>query len=886
MTISVSTFVNVGERTNVTGSAKFRRLITEGDYAEAVSVARQQVENGAQVIDINMDEGLLDSVEAMTTFMRLIATEPDVARVPVMIDSSKWEVIEAGLKNTQGKAIVNSISMKEGEEKFLEQARLCQSYGAAVVVMAFDEEGQADTADRKVEICTTAYNLLVDRLGFAPEDIIFDPNIFAVATGIEEHNDYAVAFIEATQRIRETLPGCHVSGGLSNVSFSFRGNEPVRRAMHSVFLYHAVRAGMNMGIVNAGQLDIYDDIEPELRELVEDVILNRRADSTDRLLEAAEKFRGDGKGPARTRDLSWRDGDVKERLSHALVHGLNEWIIEDTEEARLLVDRPLNVIEGPLMDGMNVVGDLFGAGKMFLPQVVKSARVMKQAVAHLLPFIEDEKAAAGQIDESNGKVIMATVKGDVHDIGKNIVGVVLQCNGYEVIDLGVMVPCEKILEAAREHDADIIGLSGLITPSLDEMVFVASEMQRQEIKTPLLIGGATTSPAHTAVKIDPAIDVAPVIHVLDASRAVGVVAKLLSDETRDEFASEVKTDLAKIRERRLAARSAKARLPLEKARKNAWTFDWDNYTPPKPSFLGTKKFTPSVEDLIEYIDWTPFFFTWELKGSYPAILSDPNRGEAARNLFDDAQRMLTRIVDEKLLQPRAVCGFWPANRMGDDVVLYEDETRAARRATLYGLRQQAAKDNDRPHLCQYDFVAPCGYEDFVGGFAVTAGENEALLAGFAAENDDYSSILFKALSDRLAEAAAEWLHREVRREQWGYSPTESFTGDELIAEAYDGIRPAPGYPSQPEHSEKRTLFQLLDAQEAAGICLTNSFAMMPASSVSGFYLSHPESTYFAVGRILRDQVVDYADRKGWTVAEAERALGPILDYTPAISSAA
>jgi 5-methyltetrahydrofolate--homocysteine methyltransferase len=873
-----STFVNVGERTNVTGSAKFRRLITDGDYAEAVSIARQQVENGAQVIDVNMDEGLLDSVEAMTVFLRLIATEPDVARVPVMIDSSKWDVIEAGLKNVQGKAIVNSISMKEGEEVFLRHARLCQAYGAAVVVMAFDEKGQADTIDRKVSICTRAYHLLVDQIDFAPEDIIFDPNIFAVATGIEEHNNYAVDFIEATRIIRANLPGCQVSGGLSNVSFSFRGNETVRRAMHSVFLYHAVKAGMGMGIVNAGQLDIYDDIEPELRDLVEDVILNRRADSTDRLLEAAERYRSQGGGPARTRDLSWREGCVNERLSHALVHGLNEWIVEDTEEARQHAERPLHVIEGPLMDGMNVVGDLFGDGKMFLPQVVKSARVMKQAVAHLIPFIEEEKAMSGLAGRSNGKVVMATVKGDVHDIGKNIVGVVLQCNGYEVIDLGVMVSCETILEAALAENADIIGLSGLITPSLDEMVFVAAEIERQKIKIPLLIGGATTSPAHTAVKIDPVISVAPVVHVVDASRAVGVVAQLLSPEKKHGFADDVRCDLAKIRERRLAARSVKKRLTLEAARANAWTCDWDQYQPPKPSFLGTRCFTPTVETLIDYIDWTPFFFTWELKGSYPAILSDPRRGEAARNLFDDAKLMLKRIVGERLLQPRAVCGFWPANRAGDDAVLFTDDTRQTGLETFFGLRQQAAKTNDRPHLCQFDFLAPTGQDDYLGGFAVTAGDNQALIEEFESEKDDYSSILFKALADRLAEAAAEWLHERVRKEYWGYSPNENYSSDELVAESYAGIRPAPGYPSQPEHSEKLTLFKLLDAGDAAGISLTNSFAMAPASSVSGLYLSHPESTYFAVGRIMKDQVEDYARRKRWTLAEAERALAPILDY--------
>lgn len=885
MSLPVPTFVNVGERTNVTGSARFRRLITDGDYAEAISVARQQVENGAQIIDINMDEGLLDSVEAMTTFLRLIAGEPDVARVPIMIDSSKWEVIEAGLKNVQGKAIVNSISMKEGEAPFIEQAHQCLAYGAAVVVMAFDETGQAETADRKFEICRRAYDILVDTVGFPPEDIIFDPNIFAVATGIEEHNDYAVAFIEATRRIRENLPGCHVSGGLSNISFSFRGNETVRRAMHSVFLYHAIRAGMDMGIVNAGQLDIYDEIDPELRELVEDVILNRRDDATDRLLEAAERYRGQGGGKSVVRDMSWREAPVGDRLKHALVHGINEFIVEDTEEARLASERPLHVIEGPLMDGMNVVGDLFGDGKMFLPQVVKSARVMKQAVAHLIPFMEKEKAEAGSTARSAGKVVLATVKGDVHDIGKNIVGVVLQCNGYEVVDLGVMVPCETILKTAADEEADIIGLSGLITPSLDEMVFIASEMERQAISTPLLIGGATTSPAHTAVKIDPAINSAPVVHVLDASRAVGVVSKLLSDD-RDSYAGEVKQDLARIRERRLAARSAKARLPLERARSNAWDCDWSAHQPPAPTFTGTRTLEPDLATLIRYIDWTPFFFTWELKGSYPAILDDPHRGEAARNLFADARAMLTRIVDEGLLRPRAVIGFWPANRRGDDAVLFADETRDRVTDTFFGLRQQAAKSNDLPHLSQFDFLAPDGHADWLGGFAVTAGDNPELIASFEAEKDDYSSILFKALSDRLAEACAEWLHEQVRREHWGYAPAEAFSNDALIAEAYDGIRPAAGYPSQPDHTEKATLFRLLDAQNAAGIGLTNSFAMTPASSVSGLYLSHPDSHYFAVGRILRDQVEDYARRKACTLEEAERMLMPILDYVPGVPSAA
>ncbi len=877
MTPAVSTFVNVGERTNVTGSARFRRLITEGNYADAVAVARQQVENGAQIIDVNMDEGLLDSVEAMTTFLRMIAGEPDVARVPLMIDSSKWEVIEAGLQNVQGKAIVNSISLKEGEAPFVEQARKCLSYGAAVVVMAFDETGQAETAERKFEICKRAYEILVHQIGFPPEDIIFDPNIFAVATGIEEHNDYAVAFIEATKRIRSELPGCHVSGGLSNISFSFRGNEPVRRAMHSVFLYHAIRAGMDMGIVNAGQLDIYDEIEPSLRELVEDVILNRREDSTDRLLEAAERYRDQGGGAQKVRDLSWREAPVSDRLRHALVHGINEFIIEDTEEARLENARPLHVIEGPLMDGMNVVGDLFGEGKMFLPQVVKSARVMKQAVAHLIPFMEEEKAAKGEALSSAGKVVMATVKGDVHDIGKNIVGVVLQCNGYEVIDLGVMVPSEKILETALTEKADIIGLSGLITPSLDEMVFVAQEMERQKIDIPLLIGGATTSPAHTAVKIDPVIDIAPVIHVLDASRAVGVVSNLLG-ESVDLYTQKNRQELAKIRQRRLAARAAKSRLPLEAARANAWTTDWFSYTPPKPAFTGVKHFDIPLKELVDYIDWTPFFFTWEIKGSYPSILDDPNKGEAARSLHADAKAMLARIVKENWLQPKGVIGFWPAQRDGDDAVLYTDETRSDVLERFYGLRQQAAKTNDLPHLSQFDFLAPIGSQpDWLGGFAVSAGENPAKDREFAAAQDDYSGIMFKALSDRLAEAAAEWLHQEVRRTHWGYAPDEVFSNAELIAEAYAGIRPAAGYPSQPDHSEKRTLFKLLEAPERVGISLTNSFAMTPASSVSGLYLSHPDSHYFAVGRIRSDQVDDYAARKGWTLAEAERALAPILD---------
>jgi len=879
-TPSRAVFVNVGERTNVTGSARFKKLIKEGDYPTALDVARQQVDAGAQVIDVNMDEGLLDSKQAMTTFLNLIATEPDIARVPVMIDSSKWEVIEAGLKCVQGKAIVNSISLKEGEDSFREQAQACLAYGAAVVVMAFDEQGQADTKERKVEICERAYNILVDELGFPPEDIIFDPNIFAVATGIEEHNDYANAFIEATREIRKRLPGAHISGGVSNISFSFRGNEPVRQAMHSVFLYHAVRAGMDMGIVNAGQLEIYDEIEPKLRELVEDVILNRRDDATERLLEAAEAYRDTGEAEEKAA-AEWRSLPVAERLKHALIKGIDEFVVDDTEEARQAAERPLHVIEGPLMDGMNVVGDLFGEGKMFLPQVVKSARVMKKAVAHLFPYMEAEREAAGLEKESNGLVIMATVKGDVHDIGKNIVGVVLQCNGYDVVDLGVMVPPEKILEAAREHKADIIGLSGLITPSLDEMVFLASEMEREGFDLPLLIGGATTSPAHTAVKIEPAYGKAPVIHVHDASRAVGVVSKLLSGTQRQPYWEEVQANYARIRETRARTQGNRRRVSLEDARKRAFDADATGHEPVKPLKPGLTTIDDvRLADLRDYIDWTPFFLSWEMKGSYPAIFDDPNRGEAARALFDDAQAMLDKMVAEDWLKPRGVVGLWPARRKGDDIEVFSDETCTARAATFFGLRQQAEKDGENPYLSVYDFVRS-DVTDWVGGFAVTSGDTEDSIAQrFQKANDDYSAILFQALADRFAEAFAEYLHERVRKEIWGYAKDEKLSTDELVREAYAGIRPAPGYPAQPDHTEKDTLFDLLEATKRTGIKLTESRAMYPAASVSGLYLGHPDSFYFAVGRIMRDQVEDYAARKGWSVEEAEKALAPVLGYEP------
>ena len=880
-------FINVGERTNVTGSAKFRKLIEANDYQAALSVARAQVENGAQILDVNMDEGLLDSEAAMTTFMNLIATEPDISRVPMMIDSSKWSVIEAGLKCVQGKAIVNSISLKEGEESFLEHARKVMRYGAAVVVMAFDEEGQADTADRKVAICERAYKILTEKIGFAPEDIIFDPNIFAVATGIEEHNNYGLAYIEAARRIKEKMPLVHISGGVSNLSFAFRGNEPVREAMHSVFLYHAIQAGMDMGIVNAGQLALYDDIDPELRELCEDVILNRRDDATDRLLEAAPKFKGDGSGQKNVKDLSWRETDVQQRLTHSLVHGINDYIEADTEEARQKADKPLEVIEGPLMAGMNVVGDLFGAGKMFLPQVVKSARVMKQAVAYLQPYLEAEKRASGLVEmPPKGKIVMATVKGDVHDIGKNIVGVVLQCNNYEVIDLGVMVPAAKILETAKREKADMIGLSGLITPSLDEMCFVAAEMEREGFDCPLLIGGATTSRVHTAVKISPNYEKGQAIYVLDASRAVGVVSKLLSATERSIYEGEIRNEYVKVREAHVRNEAAKRRITLSAARANRFAADWKGYTPPRPSFLGVKSFADyDLAELVPYIDWTPFFQAWELPGRYPAILKDNKVGSEAQKLFNDAQALLKRMVAEKWLKGAGVVGFWPANSVGDDVELFTGEDRKTRLAMLHTLRQQIARDpsRDRAHTALADFVAPkeTGLADYIGGFAVTTGlgEEEALKTRIPA-TDDYSRIIVKALADRLAEAFAERLHERVRRELWGYGAAEKLSKDELMGEKYRGIRPAPGYPAQPDHTEKATLWTLMDVEARTGIALTESYAMWPGSSVSGVYYAHPDSHYFGVGKVERDQVEDYARRKGWTVEEAERWLAPVLNYDP------
>ena len=877
-------FVNIGERTNVTGSAKFKKLVVEGDYAAALSVARQQVEAGAQVIDINMDEGLLDSKRAMVTFLNLIASEPDIARVPIMIDSSKWEVIEAGLKCVQGKAIVNSISLKEGEEKFLQQARLCQRYGAAVVVMAFDEVGQADTADRKVEICERAYNTLVDKVGFAPEDIIFDPNIFAVATGIEEHDNYAVDFIEATRRIKQLLPYARVSGGVSNVSFSFRGNEPVRRAIHSVFLYHAINAGMDMGIVNAGDLPVYDDIDAELREAVEDVILNRKpkggGSQTERLVDLAPKYKGE-KGAEKVVDLAWRNAPVAERLSYALVHGNTEFIIADTEEARLQAERPLHVIEGPLMSGMNVVGDLFGAGKMFLPQVVKSARVMKQAVAYLMPFMEAEKE--GKPREAAGKILMATVKGDVHDIGKNIVGVVLQCNNYEVIDLGVMVPADRILDEAEKHKVDVVGLSGLITPSLDEMVFVAAEMERRGFDIPLLIGGATTSRTHTAVKIEPAYHRGSTTYVLDASRAVGVVSNLLSPTEREKTVAATRAEYIRVREQFARGQEVKARTSLADARARRFAIDWPAYAAPKPTFIGTRTFAPyDLKDLVKYIDWSPFFASWELIGRYPQILEDDVVGEAARSLYADAREMLDKIVAENWFEARGVVGLWPANAEGDDVVVYADENRDREIGRLHTLRQQMAKTEGKANLALADFVAPVGAgADYVGGFAVTAGHGEdEIVARFKAAGDDYSAIMASALADRLAEAFAEALHHKVRTELWGYAPDEGFDAEALIGEKYQGIRPAPGYPAQPDHTEKDTLFRLLDTEAETGITLTESFAMSPGAAVSGLYFGHPQAHYFGVGKIDRDQVEDYARRKGWEVAKAERWLSPILNYDP------
>src|SRR6476646_6150424 len=883
-------FVNIGERTNVTGSAKFRKLVTAGDYTAALQVARDQVANGAQIIDVNMDEGLLDSEAAMRTFLNLVAAEPDIARVPVMVDSSKFAVIEAGLKCVQGKPVVNSISMKEGVEKFIHEAQIARRHGAAVVVMAFDEAGQADTFARKTEICKRPYEIIIEKQDFPPEDIIFDPNIFAIATGLEEHNNYGVDFIEAARWIRQNLPHAHISGGVSNLSFSFRGNEPVREAMHSVFLYHAIHAGMDMGIVNAGQMIVYDDIDPELRQTCEDVILNRDPGASERLLALAEKFRGKEK-QTREQDLAWREWPVDKRLSHALVHGITEFIETDTEDARKVAERPLNVIEGPLMAGMNIVGDLFGDGKMFLPQVVKSARVMKQAVAYLMPFMEEEKArnqAAGIKGDgrsSAGKIVLATVKGDVHDIGKNIVGIVLQCNNYEVIDLGVMVPAVKIIETAKAEGADIIGLSGLITPSLDEMSFMAGELERQGLTVPLLIGGATTSRVHTAVKIDPNYRGGPVVHVNAASRAVGVASSLMSPDKRDAYAAEVRAEYAKISAAHFRAQADKKRLKLADARANAVTIDFAKTPPKQPAFLGIKSFDAyDLAELAEYIDWTPFFQTWELAGRFPAILDDAKVGEVARSLYADARKMLDLIIKEKWFTARATIGFWPANAKGDDIVLYADESRTRTIATLHTLRQQLEKREGRFNAALSDFVAPAttGVPDYVGGFVVTAGIGEDIVADrFKNANDDYSSILCKALADRLAEAFAERMHLRVRTEFWNYAPDEALTPEQLILEQYQGIRPAPGYPAQPDHTEKATLFSLLDAENTAGVKLTENYAMWPGSSVSGLYFSHPESFYFGVGKIERDQVEDYAARKGWSVAEAERWLAPVLNYIPA-----
>ncbi|THH38642.1 methionine synthase [Aliishimia ponticola] len=879
-------FVNVGERTNVTGSARFRKLITNRDYAAALDVARDQVENGAQIIDVNMDEGLIDSRQAMIDFLNLIAAEPDIARVPIMIDSSKWEVIEAGLKCVQGKPVVNSISLKEGEAAFIEQATLCLAYGAAVVVMAFDENGQADTLERKIEICARAYRVLTEKVGFPPEDIIFDPNVFAVATGIEEHDNYGVDFIEATRWIRQNLPHAHVSGGVSNLSFSFRGNEPVREAMHAVFLYHAIQAGMDMGIVNAGQLAVYDQIDPDLRDACEDVVLNRtpaKGTPTENLLDIAERYRGTGR-EEKQRDLAWRDWPVEKRLEHALVNGLTEFVDEDTEAARQAADRPLDVIEGPLMAGMNVVGDLFGAGKMFLPQVVKSARVMKQAVAVLLPYMEAEKDGGR---EAAGRVLMATVKGDVHDIGKNIVGVVLACNNYEIIDLGVMVPPQKILEEAKAHDVDVIGLSGLITPSLDEMVHLAAEMERVGFDIPLLIGGATTSKVHTAVKIAPQYQRSQAIYVTDASRAVGVVSALLSQTRRDGYIAEIRTEYDEVAARHEAAERAKQRLPLAAARANAMQIDWTGYHVPAPQFIGPRPVEDwDLAEIARYIDWTPFFQTWELKGVYPRILEHETYGAAAKSLFADAQAMLERIIDEGWFVPRAVVGFWPANREGDDIRLFADTARSATLNRLHTLRQQTSKRGDRPNLALADFVAPPGVEDYVGGFVVTTGPEEIAIAEkFEAAGDDYSAIMVKALADRFAEAMAEMLHQRVRRDFWGYAPKEAFAPADLIGEPYRGIRPAPGYPAQPDHTEKTTLFQLLEAEKHTGVSLTDSMAMWPGASVSGLYIGHPEAYYFGVAKVERDQVEDYAARKGMEIAEVERWLAPVLNYRPGKSPA-
>ncbi len=881
-------FVNVGERCNVTGSAIFRRLIEADDYAAAVEVARNQVDNGAQIIDVNMDEGMLDSEKAIVRFLDLIASEPDVTRLPVMIDSSKWSVIEAGLQCVQGKAVVNSISLKEGEEAFIEQAQLVRDYGAAVIVMAFDEKGQADSVERKVAICKRSYQILTDVVGFEAADIIFDPNIFAIATGIEEHASYGLDFIEATRQIKTALPGVLVSGGVSNVSFSFRGNNVVREAIHSVFLYHAIRAGMDMGIVNAGQLAIYEDLPRDLRDGVEDVVLNRREDATERLLDIAVNYKGQASGSkSRAQDLSWRELAVDKRLEHALVHGIDEYVIADTEEARLAADRPLAVIEGPLMAGMNVVGDLFGAGKMFLPQVVKSARVMKKAVGHLLPYIEHEKDG---VASSNGKIVMATVKGDVHDIGKNIVGVVLQCNNFEVIDLGVMVSCEKILDVARREGASIIGLSGLITPSLDEMVHVASEMQRQKFDLPLLIGGATTSPAHTAVKIEPNYE-GPVVYVKDASRAVGVAQALIEPGTRDAFVAKTRDDNNRRRERHASKSRLSPQLSLLEARERRHRCDWDNYVPPVPTFTGTQIFADIGLDVLRnYIDWMPFFNAWEFHGKFPGILSDAKVGEAATSLFSDATAMLDRIVRERWLQAKAVVGIFPAHCDDyDDLLVYGDESRASAAMRLCHLRQQRLKPEGQAQNCLADFVAPAesGLADFVGAFAVTAGIGiDEHVERFERDHDDYSAIILKALADRLAEASAEYLHERVRRDLWAYADDEQLSSDELIAEKYRGIRPAPGYPACPDHTEKAKLWELLDVEASIGLRLTESFAMYPTAAVSGFYFSHPDARYFSVGKIDRDQVESYAERKGLTMSEAEKWLAPNLGYAPRAANAA
>jgi len=874
---SDSLFVNVGERTNVTGSARFKRLVLEDEYDTALTVAREQVENGAQIIDINMDEAMLDGKKAMVTFLNLIASEPDISKVPIMLDSSKWEIIEAGLKCIQGKGVVNSISLKEGEEAFLARARLISKYGAAVIVMAFDEEGQADTQARKIAICTRSYHLLTEKVGFAPEDIIFDPNIFAVATGIEEHNNYAVDFIEATRVVTRSLQYAKVSGGVSNVSFSFRGNDAVREAIHSVFLYHAIKAGMNMGIVNASQLAVYEEIPLQLRECVEDVVLNRRPDATERLLDIAAQFKGDGM-VAKKEDLSWREQSVGERLTHGLVKGIDQYIVEDTEDARQQFDRPIQVIEGPLMDGMNVVGELFGDGKMFLPQVVKSARVMKKAVAHLLPFINAEKTGDSQ---SNGKILMATVKGDVHDIGKNIVGVVLQCNNFEIVDLGVMVPAATILETAIKENVDIIGLSGLITPSLEEMAYVATEMQRQGFKIPLLIGGATTSRAHTAVKIDQNYE-HPTVWVKDASRAVGVAQKLISPELKADFVNSLKEEYETVRINHANRRKKIDWLSLEQARANKPQINWSGYVPPEPLKAGIHVIDDlPLETLKEYIDWTPFFHVWELKGSFPKILSDPQKGQEASNLFKDAKEMLDRIIKENWLKARGVLGVFPANSVGDDIEVYSDAKRTTVQLTLHQLRQQQQKPDGKPSFCLSDFIAPknTGLDDFIGAFAVTTGIGvDERVKQFEQLHDDYQAIMLKALADRLAEAFAEYLHEKLRKDYWAYAADEELGSDALVKELYQGIRPAPGYPACPDHTEKAALWELLNVDENAGIHITESFAMLPAASVSGFYFSHPESRYFSLGKINRDQLSDYSKRKGMDVSEAERWLAPNLGY--------